>query len=94
MIIRYSRRAAAELDGVLNSIGEQSPQGAAKVKARLLALIAALPEQPRMGRLTRKPNVRRVVATPYPYLIFYRATASEIIIDSVRHAARRPRSDW
>jgi len=31
-----------------------------------------------------------MVAYPYPYLIFYRATETEIIIHGVRHSARRP----
>jgi plasmid stabilization system protein ParE len=64
-------------------------KGAANVKARLFDVIAALAEHPRIGRLTRKRHVRRVAATPYPYLVFYRATASEIIVDTVQHAARR-----
>jgi toxin ParE1/3/4 len=29
---------------------------------------------------------------PYPYLIFYKATADEVVIHGVRHAARRPSS--
>lgn len=27
---------------------------------------------------------------PYPYLVFYEATETEIIIHAVRHAARNP----
>jgi toxin ParE1/3/4 len=33
-----------------------------------------------------------MTALPYPYLIFYEATESEIIIHAVRHAARDPSS--
>jgi toxin ParE1/3/4 len=31
-----------------------------------------------------------MVASPYPYLIFYEATDEAIVIHGVRHAARRP----
>jgi toxin ParE1/3/4 len=34
--------------------------------------------------------LRRMIVSPYPYLIFYEATADEIVIHGVRHAARRP----
>jgi plasmid stabilization system protein ParE len=33
-----------------------------------------------------------MVASPYPYLIFYQATEDEIVIHGVRHSARRPSS--
>ena len=91
MRIRYTRRAAADLDSVLTYIAERSPQGAYRVSARLQAVVALLAEHPRIGRLTGKRDVRRIVVYPYPYLVFYRATDTEVIIHGVRHAARRPR---
>jgi plasmid stabilization system protein ParE len=45
---------------------------------------------PHIGRRTGDPAIRRMTTTPYPYLIFYEATGSEIIIHAVRHAARDP----
>nr|WP_244542053.1 hypothetical protein [Afipia sp. GAS231] len=30
--------------------------------------------------------------SPYPYLIFYRVTDREVIIQRMRHTSRRPRS--
>lgn len=92
MKIRYTRRAASDLDTILTYIDERSPQGAKNVKARLLAVIELLAEHPRLGPLTRKPNIRRLVANPYPYLVFYQATDREIIIHAIRHAARGPGS--
>jgi toxin ParE1/3/4 len=90
--LRYTIRAAAELDEILSSIDEQSPQGARGVKERLRAVIDLLLQYPESGRLTSKGRLRRVVAYPYPYLIFYRATDAEIVIYGVRHSARRPSS--
>ena len=92
MKLRYTIRAAAELDEILGSIDEQSPQGARHVKERLRAVIDLLLQYPDAGRLTSKGRLRRVVVYPYPYLIFYRATNTEVVIHGVRHGARHPSS--
>lgn len=76
---------------ILDYIGERSPQGAANVKRRLHALIDLLAERPQSGRATNKAGLRRIVANPYPYVIFYQPTVTEIVIHSIRHTARRPR---
>ncbi|WP_321177057.1 MULTISPECIES: type II toxin-antitoxin system RelE/ParE family toxin [Bradyrhizobium] len=65
-------------------------RGAVHVRDRILTLVTLLQEQPRAGRPTSRPGVRRLSATPYPYLIDYRVTPTEIIIMRFRHAARRP----
>ncbi|NVN87908.1 MAG: type II toxin-antitoxin system RelE/ParE family toxin [Rhodopseudomonas sp.] len=92
MKLRFTIRAATELDEVLTSIDRHSPQGARHVKQRLFTVIDLLLEYPQAGRLTNKGRLRRVVAYPYPYLIFYRATEAEIVIHGVRHSARHPAS--
>lgn len=45
-----------------------------------------------MGVRTDDPTIRRVRTSPYPYLVFYEPTDTEIIIHAVRHAARDPSS--
>lgn len=86
--VRYTPNAALELDKALTKISKKSPQGANNVKARIKAVIALLPEQPFAGRLTSKSGLRRVVAYPYPHLVFYRVLGDEIIIVGIRHGAR------
>jgi plasmid stabilization system protein ParE len=88
--VRYTRRAVSELEAVLDYIDQRSPQGAQRVKARLKDVIALLAEHPHIGRLTSKRDIRRIVASPYPYLVFYRSTDTEVVIHGIRHAARRP----
>jgi plasmid stabilization system protein ParE len=90
--LRYTLRAAAELDEVLTYIETRSPQGARRVQTRIQVIINLLLQHPHAGQLTRKGRLRRVVASPYPYLIFYQATEEEIVIHGVRHSARRPSS--
>ncbi len=77
---------------VLDYVGERSPRGADNVKGCLYSAINRLADHPLSGQVTNTAGLRRLVVIPYPYVVFYQPTASEIIIHSVRHAARRPRS--
>jgi toxin ParE1/3/4 len=90
--LRYTPRAAAELDKVLSDIELESRQGALRVKARVQSVINLILQYPGAGPVRGKRDVRRIVVHPYPYLIFYKATADEVVIHGVRHAARRPSS--
>ena len=63
-------------------------KGARRVQARIHAIIDLLLLYPGIGTRTDDPTIRRMTALPYPYLIFYEATETEIIIHAVRHAAR------
>lgn len=92
MRLRYTVTALAELDQVLADIAVQSPQGADRVQRRIQSIINLLMEYPHSGQLTSLPPLRRIVATPYPYLIFYEPAAGEIVIIGVRHGARDPSS--
>lgn len=90
MRLRYSPSALADLDDILAYIAVRSPSGAQKVQARLQAITKLLLRHPNSGSRTDDPTIRRMTTLPYPYLIFYQATADEIIIHAVRHAARNP----
>lgn len=90
MKLRYTLPALADLDAVLDYIAVHSPQGARRVQARIQALTDLLLLHPNIGRRTDDPAIRRLTVTPYPFLVFYEATESEIIIHAVRHAARDP----
>jgi plasmid stabilization system protein ParE len=88
--LRYTLPALADLNAILDYIAGQSPQGAKRVQARIQAIINLLLAHPHMGVCTDDPTIRRLTTPPYPYLIFYELTESEIIIHAVRHAARDP----
>lgn len=90
MRLRFTLPAADDLDGILTYIEAHSPTGARRVQRRLQSVLAVLLQHPQAGQLTRRPGMRRIVVTPYPYLVFYRVTGDEIVIHGVRHAARKP----
>jgi plasmid stabilization system protein ParE len=90
--LRYTRPALADLDAILDYIAEHSPQGARRVQSRIQRVINLIVQYPQIGQRTSRSGMRRIVTSPYPYLIFYRATDDEIVIHGVRHSARDPSS--
>ena len=92
MKLRYTLPALADLSAILDYIAAQSPQGARRVQARIQAVTDLLLLHPQIGRRTSDPTIRRMTTTPYPYVVFYEVTQTEIIIHAIRHAARDPSS--
>lgn len=92
MRVRFSARAAAQIDKALAFVAAQSPQGAVSVRARIEATAALLQEHPLVGQRTSAEGVRRIVVTPHPYFLYYRVTTMEVVVLRFRHAARRPLS--
>jgi plasmid stabilization system protein ParE len=88
--LRYTLPALADLSSILDYIVTHSPQGAKRVQARIQAIIDLLLVHPDIGVRTDDPVIRRLMTAPYPYLVFYEVTETEIIIHAVRHAARDP----
>jgi toxin ParE1/3/4 len=88
--VRYTLPALVDLASILDYIAGRSPQGAKRVQTRIQGLIDLLSSYPHMGIRTHDPAIRRLTTSPYPYLIFYEPTETEIIIHAVRHGARNP----
>jgi addiction module RelE/StbE family toxin len=88
--IVFTKTAVRQIQAIVEYIAEESPQGARRVRARLQAITSLLVEQPRLGQPTDLEGVRRMLVSPYPYLIFYRVAGDAVIIMRVRHAARNP----
>lgn len=90
MRLRLTRTAARQLDRVLTGIAAESPQGARNVQERIRDVMHLLLQYPYAGQATERPGIRRMVVSPYPYLLTYRVGEGEIVIRTVRHGARKP----
>jgi len=90
MTVRYTRTALGQLDRILAYIEQQSPQGARQVQDRLRAVEDLLQQYSRSGGETSRPRMRRFVAVPLPYAVFYRIGDGEIVVHGIRHTSRRP----
>ncbi len=42
--------------------------------------------------MTRRQPMRSMIATPYPYLVFYTVDEDHVTVHAIRHSARDPRS--
>lgn len=89
MRLRYAAPARREIRKILADIKTESPRGAARVQERILAAAALIERHPFAGPETDRQGVRRVVLTPFPYVLFYRVMDAEIVVTDVRHTARR-----
>jgi plasmid stabilization system protein ParE len=90
--VRVTLPALADLDDIFDHFDARSPQGARRFQSRVKSLIGILPRHPFAGSRTDDSEIRRLVATPYPYCLFYETGDDEIIIHAFRHAARDPSS--
>lgn len=91
MKVVYSRRAAKDLEAILAFIATQSEPGRRRVDRRIKEVLERLAQQPRMGGSTGYRTSRRVIVTPFPYVIYYSLKRDDVIlILSIRHSARPP----
>jgi toxin ParE1/3/4 len=88
--LRVTKRAATQLERALDYIEAESVQGANRMRERVQNLFLLLTRHPYAGQATDQPGVRRLSVSPYPYLIFYRVTGDEVVVQRVRHMSRRP----
>jgi toxin ParE1/3/4 len=90
--LRVTKRAATQIEEALEYIETDSPQGANHVRERIQTLLRLLTQHPYAGQATELPGVRRLTLSPYPYLLFYRVTDDEVIVQRMRHTSRKPNS--
>ena len=88
--LRYTPRALSELAQVLEDIAAHSPKGAKRVQLRIKIIAGLLVNYPQSGQSTSIESMRRVVVSPFPYLLFYKLVGNDVVIVGVRHGARDP----
>ena len=70
MKIRYTQRALSDIESIANRIHVENPDASKRVGARIRSLINGLADFPYQGTPTDEKDIRRLVALPFPYLIF------------------------
>jgi toxin ParE1/3/4 len=90
--LRFTKRAVRQIGNIIDTIAQESPEGARRVRERMQSITTLLIEHPHIGQQTDVAGVRRMLVSPYPYLVFYRVTEDAVIVQGVRHAARNPSS--
>ena len=88
MRVRYSARAAEDLEHIRLYISKDNPSSAWVVGSFIRRSIRILETWPYHGRATQKKNIRRLTVTNYPYVVFYRVDKAGVVILMVKHQAQ------
>jgi plasmid stabilization system protein ParE len=88
--IRWSPRAAADLERIYDRINRDAPPYASLVVQRIVSAVDSLGDFPRLGRVVPEradPNIRELIVRPYR--VVYRTLTDAVEIVTVFHAAQR-----
>jgi toxin ParE1/3/4 len=87
-IVRWTRRAALDPDGISGRIAINSPASADQLLRTLQANADKLAQYSRMGRAGRVQNTRELVVHQHYYLV-YRVDGSTVKILRIKHTSQQ-----
>jgi len=92
MKVRYSRRAAHDLESIRGYLSERSVRGSANVLAAIYLSIEFIRRNPQASQKTTIVGVRAKTVRKYRFKVFYRIAVSDDTIEivHVRHTSRHP----
>jgi len=80
----------AELDAILSDLDAKNPTAARRLEDRIRQVSERIGRFPHgFQEVAERPGVRRVPLVRYPYRIFYKIFAGEVIVLRVVHSARK-----
>lgn len=94
MRVRWLRTALRNLDDEAAYIATDDPKAAQQVVRRVLDAVAALAEQPALGRPGRIPGTRELVVPKTRYIVPYRVQGQTVEVLRVFHTSRRLPQKW
>jgi plasmid stabilization system protein ParE len=92
MKLRYTERAAADLEDIQSYIADDSPSAAKAMGGRIREAIELLTDFPMLGRPSRIGKARVLQVARSPYAVYYTVhkRAGEVVVAHIRHGRRRP----
>lgn len=94
MHVRWLRAALRNLDDEASHIPKDDPSAACLVVQRVLDAVAALAEQPALGRPGRVAGTRELVVLKTRYIVPYRVRGQTVEVLRVFHTSRRLPRQW
>lgn len=88
MIIRWTKKAEADLTDQCDHIAKDDPTLAAKIGADIFETIRGLSDFPFRGRPGRVDGTRELVLAGLPWIAVYAVTDSAIVILRLLHGAQ------
>lgn len=68
---------------------KDKPEAAERLATRIVAMVEALRNHPRLGRVGAEPGIRELVIGSTPYIVLYQVQDQRITISTIWHAAQR-----
>lgn len=94
MRVRWLRTALRNLDDEAEYIATDDPKAAQRVVRRVLYAVAALAEQPALGRPGRISGTRELVVLKTRYIVPYRVLGQTVEVLRVFHTSRQLPQKW
>jgi len=85
----WSALARSRLREIRAYIARDKPEAAERLATRIVAMVEALRNHPRLGRVGAEPGIRELVIGSTPYIVLYRVHGEHITISTIWHAAQR-----
>jgi len=88
--VRFTPRAFSDLEIIRTYISQFIPAAAGQVVSLIEAICKRPGEFPESGQRADELDTRVAFSPRYPYRIYDRIAAEQVVILHIRHAARRP----
>jgi toxin ParE1/3/4 len=87
--IIWSPLALARLQEIRAYVARDKPDAAGRLATRIVAVVEALRNHPRLGRTGTEPGIRELVIGGTPYVVLYRVGRKRVIISTIWHGAQQ-----
>ena len=88
--IVWSPLARARLQEIRAYVALDKAGAADRLATRIVAVVEALRNHPRLGRAGAEPGFRELVIGGTPYIVLYQFRGRRITINTIWHGAQRP----
>jgi len=87
--IVWSPLARSRLRQIRAYVARDKPDAAERLATRIVAMVEALRNHPRLGRVGPEPGIRELVIGGTPYIVWYRVEDQRVTIITIWHGAQR-----
>ena len=87
--IVWSPLVRSRLRQIRAYVARDKPDAAERLATRIVAVVEALRNHPRLGRAGAEPGIRELVIGNTPYVVLYRVQDQRVTISTIWHAAQR-----
>jgi toxin ParE1/3/4 len=81
--------ARARLLQIRAYVARDKPDAAEWLATRIVVMVEALRNHPRLGRVGAEPGIRELVIGSTPYIVLYRVQRDRVTVNTIWHAAQR-----